>query len=113
MARRQAQGRSDGLEARQVARREGSDGRAARWLGRGRAQGAVSAFEGDRDEPPGRDAREGVLARLRGADEQRQLLLLAARGDFRVTAEDQGRGAVVPGELFVRDRELVVRTAVT
>src|SRR5688572_23918483 len=78
-------------------------------LGRGRARETGSALERDCDEPPRRDTGEGILAWLRRADEQRQLLLQVARREVRVAAEDQGGGAVVPGELLVRDRELVVR----
>src|SRR5512132_1801220 len=75
------------------------DGHAASWPGRGRAQETALA-EGDPDEPPRRDTGEGVLARLRRADEEGELLLLVARREVRVAVEDQDRGAVVPGELF-------------
>ena len=53
--------------------------------------------------------RERVFTRLRRTDEERQLLLLVARREVRVTTKDQCRGAIVPGELLVGDRELVVR----
>ena len=39
-------------------------------------------LEVDRDEPSRRDAGERVLARLRRADEERQLLLLVLAGKF-------------------------------
>src|SRR3954451_17834107 len=66
-------------------------------------------LEVDRDKPSRRDAGERVLARLRRADEQRQLLLRAARREVRVAAENQRRGAVDPAELFRRNAELFVR----
>src|SRR4051812_18609017 len=87
------------------------DGRAApRRIGRGRARWALPR-EGNRDKPPSRDPGEVavLLARLGRADEERQLLLRPARGKIRVAVEDQDGGAVVPGELFRWDAELVVR----
>src|SRR6187401_710149 len=57
-----------------------SDGRAASWR-RGRVARRPLAGEVDRDESPGRNAGELVLARLRRANEERQLLLLAGSSD--------------------------------
>src|SRR4051795_11507867 len=70
---------------------------------------AALARERDGDEPPRRDAGERVLTRLRRADEQRELRLLVARGEVRIAVEDEDRGALVPGQLFLGDAELVVR----
>ena len=88
-------------------------GRTDTARGARRTHSTALAFEGDRNEPSGRNPGEGVLARLRRADEERQLLLLVARGEVRVTTEHERRGAVVPGEHLVGDRNWLYGTAVT
>src|SRR5262249_36308527 len=61
------------------------------------------------DETPRADAREDVLAGLGRADEERELLLLAAGREVGGAVEGQRRGAVAPGEHLGRDVELVER----
>ena len=85
------------VDRARVVRAGQRDGRAASWLGRGRVKRRALVGEVDRDESPGRNTGELVLARLRRADKERQLLLLAARGEVRVALEYQGRRAVIPG----------------